>query len=90
MLKSKEAFTIGARVRHTSDSKLSEGVVVWKHSECGEMFPHMKDKVWNVHWSSGGRGIYATEDIQRIPPKSIKKIVESQQDVEDIITDEKE
>jgi hypothetical protein len=87
MLKSKDAFSIGARVRHTSDTKLIEGVVVWKHSES---LPHMKGRVWNVHWSGGGRGIYATEDIQRIPPKSLKKIVESQLDNEDIVADEKE
>lgn len=88
MNKSKEPFSIGTRVRHTTDKTCNEGVVVWKHADHGEALPRMQGKVWNVHWSNGKRGIYATEEIQRIPPKNVKKIVESQLDPEDIIPDE--
>jgi hypothetical protein len=48
----------------------------------------MAGKVWSVHWSNGKRGIYKSEEIQRIPPKNVKKIVESQLEPEDIISDE--
>jgi hypothetical protein len=78
MNKVKEAFTIGTRVRHTSDSKYNEGVVVWKHGDYSSVMESMRGKVWSVHWSNGERGIYANDDIQRIPPKNIKKIVEQQ------------
>ena len=88
MSKIKEPFAVGTRVRHATDKVCNEGVVVWKHAEYGDALPRMKGKVWSVHWSNGQRGIYSTEEIQRIPPKNVKKIVESQLDAEDIISDE--
>lgn len=88
MNKLKEPFSIGARVCHKTNSKCNEGVVVWKYADCGDSLPHVSGKVWNVHWSNGGRGIYTTEEIQRIPPKNVQKIVESQLDSEDVINDE--
>jgi hypothetical protein len=78
MLKNKDAFSIGTRVCHSVDSTCNEGVVVWKHSEYGGVLAHMKDKIWSVHWSNGKRGIYKTEEIKRIPPKNVKKLVDEQ------------
>jgi hypothetical protein len=80
--KSKELFSVGTRVCHAIDSNCDEGVIVWKHSEYSDLFPHMKGKVWSVHWSNGKRGIYSNEEIKKIPPKNIKKLVEQQLDDE--------
>jgi len=88
MSKSKEPFAIGTRVRHSTDSVCNEGVVVWKHGDYGSVSESLRGKVWSVHWSNGKRGLYSSEEIQRIPPKNVKKIVESQLDPEDIIPDE--
>jgi hypothetical protein len=88
MSKSKEPFSIGNRVRHATDKVCNEGVVVWKHADYTGVLSNMAGKVWSVHWSNGKRGIYASEEIQRIPPKNVKKIVESQLDPEDIVSDE--
>ncbi len=87
MSKTKEPFTVGTRVRHVTDKTCDEGVVVWKHADYTGTLSNMAGRVWNVHWSNGQRGIYAAEDIQRIPPKNIKKLVEEQLVKEDDETD---
>jgi len=88
MSNNKEPFTIGTRVRHLTDETCQEGVVVWKHDESTSVVQSMVGKVWSVHWSNEKRGIYAAEEIHRIPPKNMKKLVEEQLDPEDKVANE--
>jgi hypothetical protein len=84
----KETFSVGSRVTHRTNKKCNEGVVVWMHGDYAGIIPKMRGKIWSVHWSDGERGIYASEEIKKIPPKNLKKIVEEQITTEDIPTDE--
>lgn len=90
MNKNKDQFTIGTRVRHAVDGKCNEGVVVWKHSDYGGVIEGMRDKIWSVHWSNGQRGIYKTDEINRIPPKNVIKLVNEQINQEEDTQDAEE
>jgi len=70
------SMAIGTRVKHNTDSRLDEGVVVWRHL-CATAIglKGVAGKEWSVHWSCGERGIYNTKEITKINPKNMKLIV---------------
>jgi hypothetical protein len=83
MSRTKDSFTVGTRVQHTKDPNYPEGVVVWKHGNYTEIAESLNDRVWSVHWSNGKRGLYKSDEIKKIPPKNIKKLVEDEINKED-------
>jgi len=72
-------LSVGSRVIHATNKKLTEGVIVWKHADIDVIgSKNIKGKDWSVHWTSGDRGIYRSEEINKIPPKKIKDIVKKE------------
>ena len=71
----KTTFIIGSRIRHKTDKRLSEGVVVFINEE--------KDKPYSIHWNNKvvSRGLYNYDEIEKINISStileIKKEVEN-------------
>jgi len=71
-----ESLSVGNRVKHNTDRRLSEGVIVWRHSCTNSIgLKGVTGREWAVHWSCGDRGIYRTKDITKINPKNMKSIV---------------
>jgi hypothetical protein len=73
----KKPLGVGDRVRHKTEDERQEGVVVHVNH-------HRTDNPLDVHWyveSHRGpaiRGCYSPNDIEKIPPKSLKKLVEEE------------
>ena len=70
----KPIITIGSRIKHNTNSDLSEGVVVFINDNT--------DKPYSVHWNNDKikRGYYNTCEISKINPltvlKNIRKEIE--------------
>ncbi len=62
-------LTVGTRVKHATDDKLNEGVIVGVNLPYSGDNPilkkHIADRIFSVHWSCGVRGIYSSTQINR-------------------------
>ena len=73
----KKLLTIGTRVRHNTELKFDEGVVVYA-STSETNLNVIRNKPFSVHWADGKRGNYSMEDISRINPKSTLKQIKKE------------
>lgn len=73
----KKPLRVGDRVRHKIDENRQEGVIVHRNL-------HRSSRPNDVHWyvpehrGSAIRGCYEDGEIEKIPPKSVKKLVDEE------------